>query len=44
VICPDCKRPVSTHELFKGGRCPVVVFRPLPLPIRACPPRELGQR
>lgn len=41
MICPDCKQPVETHAAYKGGRCPVVRF---PLPVRPCPPREIGQR
>lgn len=28
VMCPDCKHPVATHEMYRSGRCPVVVFRP----------------
>jgi hypothetical protein len=51
MICPDCKKPVETHAMYRKGRCPVVRFphydldpaKP-PLPLRPCPPRELGQR
>lgn len=28
AICPDCKRLISLHELYRDGRCPVVVFAP----------------
>ena len=26
-ICPDCKHPIHTHEMFRDGRCPVVRFQ-----------------
>lgn len=29
-LCPDCKQPVSTHDTYRDGRCPVVVFRGVP--------------
>jgi len=33
-ICPDCKRPVQTHEMFDPPRCPVIRIKwSLPDPV-----------
>lgn len=31
MTCPDCGNPVSSHELYPEGRCPVVRFPPVML-------------